>query len=186
MAIESSFYKPHPSIYFFYACIVVCQPQNPDRTMARAAILAFTLGMLVEILGVNYGLIFGSYSYGENLGVKILGVPVLIGANWVMLSFITGAMGDALFRNNKLLAAISGAVLMVLIDLVIEPVAPFSIIGPLASMLHPSQITSVGFWLPCPFSWAYNTGFAKKNTPFQHILCWFTFIFWGICPAIAP
>ena len=113
------FLQTTPINLFFTLVLLFVNLKNPNRRMAWAAILAFTLGMFVEILGVNYGLIFGSYSYGENLGVKILGVPILIGANWVMLSFITGAMGDALWKNNKILAAISGAVLMVLIDLVI-------------------------------------------------------------------
>ena len=115
MATESSL-QTTPINLFFTLVLLFVNLKNPDRRMAWAAILAFTLGMLVEILGVNYGLIFGSYSYGENLGVKIFGVPVLIGANWVMLSFITGAIGDVLWKNNKILAAISGAVLMVLID----------------------------------------------------------------------
>ena len=96
------FLKTTPINLFFTLVLLFVNLKNPDRRMAWAAILAFILGMLVEILGVNYGLIFGSYSYGENLGVKIFGVPILIGANWVMLSFITGAMGEALWNNNKI------------------------------------------------------------------------------------
>ena len=45
--------------------------------------LIFSIGMIAEILGVNYGLIFGKYDYGDNLGLKLLGVPLLIGLNWV-------------------------------------------------------------------------------------------------------
>ena len=88
-----------------------------------AAAVAFIVGMGVELLGVNYGLIFGQYVYGDNLGVKVGGVPLLIGANWVMLTFITGAVG-AVFFKRAVFAAACGALLMVLLDLVIEPVAP--------------------------------------------------------------
>ena len=35
--------------------------------------------MISEILGVNYGLIFGDYIYLDNLGYKVFGVPVIIG-----------------------------------------------------------------------------------------------------------
>ena len=129
-------------------------------------ILAFILGMLVEILGVNYGLIFGSYSYGENLGVKIFGVPVLIGANWVMLSFITGAIGDALWKNNKILAAISGAVLMVLIDLVIEPVAPIFDYWTFTEYVAPLSNYIGWFLVALPIQLGVQT-FVKKNTPFR-------------------
>ena len=56
--------------------------------------LIFSIGMIAEILGVNYGLIFGKYDYGENLGLKLLGVPVLIGLNWVVLTFICGSISN--------------------------------------------------------------------------------------------
>lgn len=49
------------------------------------ALIAFIVGMVAEGLGVNYGLIFGHYQYGEALGWKIEGVPFLIGVNWAIL-----------------------------------------------------------------------------------------------------
>ena len=45
-------------------------------------ILGFFTGMITEILGVQFGWIFGDYQYGSQLGVKVLGVPFLIGVNW--------------------------------------------------------------------------------------------------------
>ena len=56
--------------------------------------LIFSIGMIAEILGVNYGLIFGKYDYGDNLGLKLLGVPLLIGLNWVVLTFICGSISN--------------------------------------------------------------------------------------------
>ena len=46
----------------------------------------FLIGMIAEILGVNYGYIFGEYTYLDNLGMKIMGVPLMIGIQWVILS----------------------------------------------------------------------------------------------------
>ena len=66
------FLQTTPINLFFTLVLLFVNLKNPDRRMAWAAILAFILGMLVEILGVNYGLIFGSYSYGEILGLKFL------------------------------------------------------------------------------------------------------------------
>ena len=62
-------------------------------------ILCFTVGMLAEIIGVNKGLIFGEYSYGNALGIKVFGVPILIGINWCILVFITGFISDKFFQN---------------------------------------------------------------------------------------
>ena len=58
--------------------------------------------MIAEILGVNYGLIFGKYDYGDNLGLKLLGVPLLIGLNWVVLTFICGSISNHFIKNKYL------------------------------------------------------------------------------------
>ena len=100
--------------------------------------------MISEILGVNYGLIFGDYVYLDNLGFKVLGVPVLIGVNWIILTFITGSMSSYIIKN-KYIAALTGAILMILLDLIIEPVAPL-----------------LGFWI-----------FDLPTVPLQNYIGWF-------------
>ncbi|MDX1906315.1 MAG: carotenoid biosynthesis protein [Bacteroidia bacterium] len=82
----------------------------------------FWAGYLVELAGVTTGMIFGSYSYGQALGFKIAQVPPLIGLNWVMLLYITGIMARAATDNIWLQASV-GAALMVLLDILIEPMA---------------------------------------------------------------
>lgn len=49
----------------------------------------YLIGIGAEIIGVNTGLLFGNYSYGNNLGPKIVGVPPIIGINWIVLIFLT-------------------------------------------------------------------------------------------------
>ena len=85
--------------------------------------LIFSIGMIAEILGVNYGLIFGKYDYGDNLGLKLLDVPLLIGLNWVVLTFICGGISNH-FVKNKYLSIVVGIILMLLIDITLEPIAP--------------------------------------------------------------
>ena len=85
--------------------------------------VVFLIGMGVETLGVNYGLLFGDYRYGDNLGPKVMGVPPLIGINWVVLTFLSGFIARQLF-GAKWLACLAGAALMVALDFFIEPVAP--------------------------------------------------------------
>ena len=78
-------------------------------------LFCFSFGMLAEILGVSYGLIFGNYKYGEVLGYKIFNVPVIIGVNWCILVFITGTMSNLFFKNywKKVLC---GIILMIFMD----------------------------------------------------------------------
>ena len=115
-----------------------------EKSELNAALIIFFIGMISEILGVNYGLIFGDYVYLDNLGFKVLGVPVLIGINWIILTFITGSMSSYIIKN-KHIAAITGAILMILLDLIIEPVAPL-----------------LGFWI-----------FDLPTVPLQNYIGWF-------------
>ena len=81
------------------------------------------LGMLAEYLGVTFGLFFGEYAYGENFGPKILGVPILIGVNWAILTFISGAVANHL-SDNIFLKSMLGTFMMLFLDLFMEKIAP--------------------------------------------------------------
>ncbi|GGD43413.1 carotenoid biosynthesis protein [Muriicola marianensis] len=81
------------------------------------------LGMLAEWIGVHYGILFGSYSYGANLGPKIDGVPILIGINWALLSFITASIAQYVL-SNKVLQVSFAAMLMLVLDYFMEQSAP--------------------------------------------------------------
>lgn len=85
-------------------------------------LLSFVVGYLVEYLGVNYGLIFGDYNYGANLGSKLFEVPIIIGLNWAILVLITYSISIRI-TNQKILTPLLGAILMVLLDVIIEQVA---------------------------------------------------------------
>lgn len=85
--------------------------------------LVYCLSMGAELIGVHTGILFGAYHYGENLGLKFFEVPILIGLNWVVLTFVTAYLSQR-FIKHKFLALLSGAALMVVLDIFIEPVAP--------------------------------------------------------------
>ena len=105
----------------------------------------FLIGMICEILGVNYGYIFGDYVYLDNLGTKVFGVPILIGINWIILTFITGSISSYIFKKNLKFSILFGAIFMILLDLIIEPVAPL-----------------LGFWI-----------FDLPSVPLQNYVGWF-------------
>ena len=96
---------------------------NSHKWFFHMVILGFLTGMITEILGVQKGWIFGDYKYGNALGYKILGVPMLIGVNWALLTIITAAIAQQ-FYENLFMRIVIGVCLMILLDLLIEPIAP--------------------------------------------------------------
>ena len=97
-------------------------PKNGLRSWITWLIV-YLIGMGVELIGINTGLLFGTYQYGENLGTKVFGVPILIGVNWVVITFLTANVSRR-FIKNKWLAVLFGSILMVALDFFIEPSAP--------------------------------------------------------------
>ncbi len=84
--------------------------------------IVFLFGFLIEVLGVSTGLVFGCYSYGESLGWKLQGVPLIIGINWFILSL--SARGLVLgFTKSKISLVIIPSILITALDVLIEPVA---------------------------------------------------------------
>lgn len=123
---------------------------NHDLSSKKSKIglmLIFLFGLIVELLGVNYGLFFGDYSYGANLGSKIYGVPYVIGFNWVLLIIATGSVSDKLIKGREIYKIIFASFLMVLIDLLMEKSAP-----------------KLDFW-----------EFVISPVPFSNYLWWFIF-----------
>lgn len=102
--------------------LIICYPILSSKSIKVAAIV-FMTGMAVEWIGVHNDWLFGSYYYGENLGPKIYGVPLIIGVNWLTLTFITSAMVMKKL-GNKWLEIIAASTLMIFIDFFIEVSAP--------------------------------------------------------------
>ena len=94
-----------------------------NKRFITIILLGFFIGMITEILGVQYGWIFGDYQYGSQLGTKLMGVPLLIGVNWAILTVITGAIAQQ-FYFNKFMRVLIGVGLMLFLDLLMEPLAP--------------------------------------------------------------
>lgn len=104
----------------------------------------FAIGYFVEVIGVNTGILFGEYTYGEALGFKVLNTPLIIGVNWILLSFSIFSVSN-FFLKKKWPTILLASVLMVLMDVLIEPVA-----------------ISLDFW-----SWA------AVDIPLQNYVMWF-------------
>jgi putative membrane protein len=80
------------------------------------------LGFGVEAVGVATGKIFGIYEYGTVLGWKMFETPLMIGINWILLTY-SFVFSWARIIENKIVLAFVSAISMVVLDFIIEPVA---------------------------------------------------------------
>ncbi|MEJ6800207.1 MAG: carotenoid biosynthesis protein [Crocinitomicaceae bacterium] len=119
--------------------------------LRKAAVLfsIFVLGYSVELIGIKTGFFFGEYSYDTALGSKFLGVPLIIGLNWVIIVAASSSIIKYFIKKPLILQALLAAALCTLLDFIIEPIA-----------------ISYNFW-----TWTDGT------IPFYNYLCWFGFSF---------
>ena len=94
---------------------------------SKKAILVFTaiaiIGFFLEVVGVNTGLIFGNYIYGDALGLKAFNTPLLISLNWLFLTYTAMSIAEKISKKwvVQLLTAPS---VMLLYDIILEQLAP--------------------------------------------------------------
>lgn len=103
--------------------VIIFSHQNLDNKFAIFVVCVFIAGYGVEWLGVNKHLLFGDYQYGQTLGFRLNNVPLIIGVNWFLLIYSAGVLIQRSRLKSMLLRVISGALLLVLLDMMIEPVA---------------------------------------------------------------
>ncbi|MGI4727219.1 MAG: carotenoid biosynthesis protein [Janthinobacterium lividum] len=81
------------------------------------------LGFAAEWIGVHKQWLFGHYAYDTTLGFKLQDIPLMIGINWFLLIYAAGVFTQKLPIKTAWLKIISGAAVLVLLDLLLEPVA---------------------------------------------------------------
>ena len=119
----SLFVKLIPVALLLSSVALVFFHSNFDTKTLAVFTFIYLIGFFVEVLGVNTGLIFGEYIYGESLGIKVFNTPLIIGLNWLLLVYITSSV----LENMKLLVPVKiilGASMMLGYDLIIEQIAP--------------------------------------------------------------
>lgn len=87
-----------------------------------SAMLVAASGFFIEYIGIETGLVFGRYTYGNTLGLKILDVPLLIGFNWFVLVYCSRNIAQVITKN-KWFQIILGSLLMTIYDYSLEPFA---------------------------------------------------------------
>ena len=111
------------AILMSFILIFINSKINQKGFITSIVIIAI-FGFIIEYLGANYGILFGAYSYGENLGLKVGNVPLIMAINWILLIIITGNFSEKVFKNSLASRIIFGSLLMVILDFFIEVSAP--------------------------------------------------------------
>jgi putative membrane protein len=86
-------------------------------------LIIFWFGFIAEWIGVHKGWLFGNYAYGKTLGLKLFDIPLMIGVNWFLLVYAIGVTMQRIRLKSAFFRVIAGAAILVLLDLLIEPVA---------------------------------------------------------------
>jgi len=85
--------------------------------------LIYLSGYLIEVVGVNTHLVFGNYTYGSGLGIKVLRTPLMIGINWVMVAYCSASVLEWT-KLPVIIQVLLASIFMVVYDMILEHLAP--------------------------------------------------------------
>jgi uncharacterized membrane protein len=118
-----------------------------------ASFLGITLafGWLIEAIGTATQFPFGDYSYSDDLGLAILGVPIVIPMAWSMMSYPI-LLAVQRLSSTALGVAVLGSWLLFSWDLFLDP-----------------QMVGEGYWVWTNVDWTLP---GIDNIPLQNFLGW--------------
>lgn len=138
-----------PFVLFILGTLTLLMSRKLHLVHFRVWLIScFFITLILEMIGVATGKIFGDYYYGNVLGFQLLGVPVVIGLNWVLV--ILGLLN--IIRNyikNFFWGSLITALACVIFDYLMEPVAVW-----------------LGYWV-----------WEKDIIPIQNYFSWFIIAF---------
>lgn len=139
----------------------------------------FLAGYSVELAGVKTGMIFGIYSYGSALGFKLFETPLLIGVNWLFLSYTATAIASSL-QLRSLWHIVFAPSLMLMYDLVLERVAPKLNMWTWQNSEVPVQNYIAWYFIALVFVLLLKTFKAETKNPLASLLFVCQFVFFTL------
>jgi len=123
-ATHSLFVKMVPGALILSALLLVLfHEEGFNLQLLGLLAVIFLISFFVEVAGVNTGVVFGNYHYGNALGLKLFKTPLLIGLNWVLLVYLSSSVAMRWFSAGWK-SALAASLMMITYDLVLEQVAP--------------------------------------------------------------
>ncbi len=111
-----------PGFLLVNLAILLSKHPNFQKSFGIWVLMTYLIGFTAEWVGVHTELIFGRYIYGPVLGWKLDEIPLIIGVNWVILAYCSRDIAGRVFKQPAL-RVLFASILMVVLDLQIEPVA---------------------------------------------------------------
>jgi putative membrane protein len=139
----SLFAKATPINLLAMVVLILWNQEDLSSRFCIAILIAFLIGFLSEVAGVNGGFLFGDYSYGDILGFKLMHVPVLISLNWfavVYSSYVTASLMLRFFGYD-----VSNSTVIKLQYLIVQCLLAASIATFFDWLMEPAAV-QLGFW----------------------------------------
>lgn len=142
-------------LFILLCCFIVgmFHPRMDSRWVFYLGIV-YVAALTLSAMGVTTGRIFGSFFFGQNLGFQLGDTPLVIGVFWLLLSYCSSATATWFTQrfsvlNKPIITALLASVIMLIVDLLLEPVA-----------------STIDFWY-----------WKNRDVPFQNYTAWFVFAF---------
>lgn len=154
-----------PAVLIISGIIILLEPLREKKWhiitwLAAAGIITFFL----EVAGVATGKIFGFYTYGTVLGSPLLGVPPVIGFNWVIVTY-SGIHAARHITEQKNLYVPLAALFVLLFDIILEPVAVAFGYWQWSDGTIPMQNYTAWFIIALAFAFSYAMLIKEKKAP---------------------
>ena len=127
-----------------FIALAIFHPSKKNKKTTIVFSGIFILSIVIEAIGVNTGLIFGNYLYGNSLGFKVFNTPIIIGINWLFLVYTSSSVLEQL-KIHVYAKIVFSSLIMLVYDIVLEQVA-----------------SKIDMWY-----WSNNI------IPFQNYIAWF-------------
>jgi putative membrane protein len=147
-ATQYIFVRLIPVLWLVTLGFMLYHQKHWNMRIIAFCVFVFAATFAVQVVGVQSGKIFGVYAFGKSLGPKLWDVPVAMGVLWLILVYCVGVMLKSLNYHVLIKAAI-GAGMLVMLDVLIEPVA-----------------LKFGMW-----------GFDKGRVPLMNYIAWYIISF---------
>jgi len=112
-----------PAHILLMLVVIVLSHKSRSKGFIIFSLLIFLSGFGLEWLGVHKYWLFGDYDYGKTLGFKLFDIPLTIGVNWFLLVYAAGVTMQHSRLKSTFFRVITGAAILVVLDVLIEPVA---------------------------------------------------------------
>ncbi len=179
-ALTPLFLKLVPFHLLLMLLVILANHYRLNNRFWAFALLIFFGGIIAEWIGVHKNWLFGRYHYGGTLGVKIDNIPLMIGVNWLMLVYAAGVMMQRFRLKSMLFRILIGAAILVLLDILIEPVAIKFDYWTWVDYTVPLKNYLCWFGVSAAFLWIFESFKFKTQSIVAPILLLVQFIFFAL------